>query len=329
METRLIAGALAMALGIGLPPIGHISSTRAGAASDLQTDKFDKRRGDQQTPSPTSPAQQQSPKIKLEAKLVNVTITVSDAYGRFVTGLAKDNFEVFDDGVKQEIAHFTDDDAPISLGIIFDVSGSMGGLTTRSIAALRRFFETSHQDDEFFIVAFNSRAQLVQDYTSSISKILDRVIFVNAKGSTALFDAVYLGIEKARQGRQAKRALLIISDGEENSSRYSSGELGKLLKESDVAIYAIGISDTYAGAGTLTHIAGMSGGHAFFPRDDPQMMDIYTRISVMLRHQYVIGFYPTDISSSTKWHKVAVKLAAPKGLGRLSLFYKNGYQSFE
>jgi Ca-activated chloride channel homolog len=329
MRNKPGAVALAISLCIVLPVTGRIRGAQASGVIDQRTAKSDKHQSNGPASGARGPTQQPSDRLKLEAKLVSVTVTVSDAHGRFVTGLAKEDFEVFDDRVKQEITHFTDDDAPISLGIIFDVSGSMGGLISRSIAALRRFFETSHEDDEFFIVAFNNRAQLVQDYTSSISEILDRVVFVKAKGSTSLYDAVYLGIEKARQGRHAKRALLIISDGEENSSRYSEGELGTLLKESDVQIYAVGITNTYAGAGTLKQIAGMSGGHAFFPMDDPQMMDIYTRISVMLRHQYVIGFYPTDTSNSAKWHKVAVKLAAPKGLGRVSLFYKNGYQPFQ
>jgi Ca-activated chloride channel family protein len=328
VKNNRIAVVVAILLATGLPVMSRVRFAAATGLTNQQPDK-EHRTDDRPIARSQKPAGQSTDKLKLEAKLVNVTVTVSDPYGRFVTGLTKDNFEVFDDGVKQDIAHFTDDDAPISMGIIFDVSGSMGGLTTRSIAALQRFFETSHEDDEFFIVAFNSRAQLVQDYTTSISEILNRVVFVKAKGSTSLYDAVYLGIEKARQGRQAKRALLVISDGEENSSRYTSAELAKLLKESDVPIYAVGISETYAGAGTLRQLADFSGGHAFFPMDELQMVDIYTRISVMLRHQYVVGFYPTDSSSSARSHKVRLKLLAPKGLGRLSLFYKNTYQSFQ
>src|SRR5262249_48811817 len=271
MRHKLIALAVAVALAIGIPAMSRGRPGRPIAFTNQSSANPEHRSDDGSATAAESPAPQTTDKLKLESKLVNVTVTVSDAYGRFVTGLTKDNFEVFDEGVKQEISHFTDDDAPISLGIIFDVSGSMGGLTTRSVAALRRFFETSHEDDEFFIVAFNNRAQLVQDYTSSISEILSRVVFVKAKGSTSLYDAVYLGIEKARRGRQAKRALLVISDGEENSSRYTSGELAKLLIESDVPIYAVGISNTYVGAGTLKQISGISGGHAFFPMDDPQM----------------------------------------------------------
>ena len=277
-------------------------------------------------PARVGPAQDD--KIQLQARLVSLTVTVSDSLGRFVTGLQQRHFQVFDDGVKQEIAHFSDDDAPLTLGIIFDVSGSMSDLTSRSVQALRRFFDTSHQDDEYFIVAFNDRAKLVQDFTSSPNDIMSRVIFVKARGSTALYDGVYLGLEKAKQGRHRKKALLIISDGEENSSRYSGRELREMLKESDVPVYSVGISQFYTGIGVLQSLSGWSGGMTFTPADEPQTRDIYTRIALMLRHQYVIGFYPSDASSPTDWHKVRIVVNGPKGLGRLSLSYRNGYRSF-
>src|SRR5215471_5408257 len=280
------------------------------------------------TVDPARVAPAQDDKIQLQARLVSLTVTVSDSYGRFVTGLQQRHFQVFDDGVKQEIAHFSDDDAPLTLGIIYDVSGSMSDLTSRSFQALRRFFDTSHEDDEYFIIAFNNRAQLVQDFTSSPNDIMSRVIFVKAKGSTALYDGVYLGLEKAKQGRHHKKALLIISDGEENSSRYSGRELREMLKESDVPVYSIGVSQFYAGIGVLQSLSGWSGGMTFTPADEPQTRDIYTRIALMLRHQYVIGFYPSDVSSPTDWHKVRITINGPKGLGRLSLSYRNGYRSF-
>jgi Ca-activated chloride channel family protein len=267
-------------------------------------------------------------KIRLETKLVSLTLTVSDPYGRFVTGLTQENFEIFDNKVKQEIAIFTDEDAPITLGIIYDVSNSMSNLTTRSFAALKKFFHTSHKDDEYFIIAFNDKPQLIQNFTTSPDEILNRTVFIKAKGSTALYDAVYLAAEKAKQGRHPKKALLIISDGEDNNSRYSGKELSALLKESDVQIYAIGISELFAGAGLLKQIAGWTGGRAYFPLSDNEVGDIYTRMAILLRHQYVLGFYPTDTTSATQWHEVRLKITAPKGLGRLSLSYKKGYPSF-
>jgi len=279
----------------------------------------------------------QDGKIQLATDIVNVTVSVTDPYGRFVTGLGKDHFEVFDDKVKQQIAHFTDEDAPVSLGIVYDVSGSMKERINRSIRALRRFIETSHQDDDFFLIAFNDRAKLIQDFTVSGDNILGHLMFVAPHGSTALYDAAYIAVEKIQQGRHSKKALLIISDGQDNNSRYTYKELRNRVKEADVQIYAIGItdpaSDSLAGFGrsVLEEITRMTGGRAFFPNayNEPELVEICTRIALELRHQYSIGFYPTDIQSEAKWHKVQVKVNPPRGLGRLSLTYREGYQSFK
>lgn len=285
-------------------------------------------------------ARLQQPKddrIQLGTDIVNVTISVTDPYGRFVTGLGKDHFELFDDKVKQQIAHFTDDDAPVSLGIVYDVSGSMKERIGRSIRALKRFIETSHADDDFFLIGFNDRAKLVQDFTTSGDSILGHLMFANPHGSTALYDAAYIAVEKVQQGRQSKKALLIISDGQDNNSRYTYKELRNRVKEADVQIYAIGITDpandSLAGFGrsVLEEITRMTGGRAFFPNayNEPELVEICTRIALELRHQYSVGFYPTDIQSDAKWHKVQVKVNPPRGLGRLSLSYRDGYQSFK
>lgn len=290
----------------------------------------------QTTRQPDNPQKKSSPddkpkqddKLRLQANLVNIIVTVTDPYGRFVTGLEKENFEVYDNKVKQEIALFSDEDAPITLGIIYDISGSMNDLTSRSFAALRKFFHTSHEDDEYFVVAFNDKAKLVQDFTVVPEEILSRTIFVQAKGSTALYDAVYLATEKAKQGRHPKKALLILSDGMENHSRYSLKELRNMLKEADIQIYSVGFSSYSEGAWTLKYLAELTGGRTFFPIDDNEVGDLYTRMAIMLRRQYAIGFYPSDTSSGNKWHDVKINIQAPKGLGRISLYYKKGYQAF-
>lgn len=276
-------------------------------------------------------------KIVLSTRLVNTVVTVTDSYGRLITGLNKDQFEIYDDKVKQDIAHFSDEDAPVSLGIVYDVSGSMKQRIGRALKSLGRFVETSHDDDDVFLMAFNDRPILVQDFTTSADRVLGRLLLVSPKKSTALYDAVYLAVEKVQQGRHAKKALLVISDGQDNHSRYSYKELRNRVKEADVLIYAIGITDPYndsfAGYGRslLEEIARMTGGRAFFPlgNNESELMEICTRIALELRHQYGIGFYPSDTSNKARWHKLKIKVKPPKGFGRLSLTYKLGYPSFD
>jgi Ca-activated chloride channel family protein len=297
--------------------------------------------GAEDNTTPPKPGDTRLPKtrdgrITLGANVVNVTVSLTDPYGRFVTGLGKDHFEVFDDKVQQQIAHFTDEDAPVSLGIVYDVSGSMKERIKRSIRALRRFIENLHRDDDFFLIAFNDRARLVEDFTTSADSILGHLMFVNPHGSTALYDAAYMAVEKAQQGRHHKKALLMISDGQDNNSRYTYKELRNRVKEADVQIYAIGITDPGTdelvgfGRSTLEEITRMTGGRAFFPNayNESELVETCTRIALELRHQYSIGFYPTDVTSDAKWHKVQVKVNPPRGLGHLSLSYKGGYQSF-
>jgi len=278
-----------------------------------------------QVPDSKQATQNPQDKIVINTKLVNLTVSVNDKLGRFVAGLTKEDFEIFDDNVKQDVAFFSDDDAPISLGIVYDVSGSMGNFSSRSLAMLRYFFDNSHKEDEFYVYAFNNRVQLVQDFTSLPEALLNRVTFIKAKGSTALFDATYAAVEKVREGRHHKKVILIFSDGEENSSRYSGRELQNLLKENDVQIYAIGMSEISSGAGTLKFIAEPTGGQALFPFDYASAEVVYTRLALMLRRQYVIGFYPSNVTSGTAWHKLNVQIKAPKQLGKLKLSYKNGY----
>jgi Ca-activated chloride channel family protein len=302
---------------------------KASAAEKTAESKTD----DVKAPKITRP----DDKIILGTGVVSVTVSVTDPYGRFVTGLGKDHFDVFDDKVKQQIAHFTDEDSPVSLGIVYDVSGSMKERIVRSVKALRRFIETSHDDDDFFLIGFNDRAKLVQDFTPSGDQVLGHLMFVQPRGSTALYDAAYLAVEKVQQGRHSKKALLIISDGQDNNSRYTYKELRNRVKEADVQIYAIGITDPATdslagfGRGVLEEITRMTGGRVFFPNayNEPELIEICTRIALELRHQYSIGFYPTDLTSEAKWHKVQVKVNPPRGLGRLSLTYREGYQSFK
>ena len=266
--------------------------------------------------------------------LITLTVTVTDTYGRYVSGLGKSAFAIFDNKQQQEITHFSDDDSPVSVGVIFDVSGSMSGdKVKRARDALAKFIQTSHDSDEYFLIAFNSKAQLLLDKTRDGDSILNKLTFVETKSQTALYDACYLGVEKVQRGSHKKRALLLISDGQDNDSRYTFNELRKLLKESDVTLYAIGIlsgSDAGSamgmeGQGVLDELSGVSGGKAFFPRSAAEMDDIFEQIALELRHQYSIGYKPDTFVNDGKWHRIKVKVTPPRGLPRLFVRTKEGY----
>jgi Ca-activated chloride channel homolog len=265
--------------------------------------------------------------------LVSLPVTVTDISNRLVTGLGKQHFEVFEDKVKQEISFFSDDDAPVNLGIVFDVSGSMKGKLDRARDALKAFIDTSHSDDDFFLVGFNQRANLLAEFTDGES-LSNKLTLVDPKGQTALYDAAYLGIEKVKQGRHTRNAMLLISDGQDNSSRYTYSEVRKLLKEAGVQIYCIGIVEIGGSAGSsldmqgqaiLEEIAQMTGGKAFFPRSPVELEEIMTRIALELRHQYSIGYVPTNVKADGQWHKIKVNVKGPKGMSNLKVQHKEGY----
>jgi len=278
----------------------------------------------------------QPQQVRIETQLVSFTVTITDSRGRFVSGLTKNSFQVYDNGVKQEIAHFSDEDVPASIGILFDVSRSMKDRMKQSISALKRFMDVSHKDDDLFLITFNDRATLSRDFTTSGNQIIESLEAILPKGSTALYDAVYLGVEKVELGRHPKKALLIISDGEDNHSRYNGRELRQRILESDVQVYAIGLTDAFSedsdsskyGRSLLESITDQTGGRAFFPNayNEQQIIEICARIALELRRQYSIGFYPTDKADDTP-HKIEVKLNKAKGLGGVSIRHRAGYQS--
>jgi Ca-activated chloride channel family protein len=265
--------------------------------------------------------------------LVTLTVTVTDTYGRFVTGLNKNAFTITDDKDQQEITFFSDEDAPVSLGVVFDVSGSMGGdKINKAREALSKFIETSHARDEYFLIGFNNRAQLLLDHTRDSDALMQKLTFVQTHGQTALYDAVYLGVNKVTRGAHPKKAILLISDGQDNSSRYTFSELRRLLKESDVIIYAVGIVDGhdnselgYGGRAILEELAGVSGGKAFFPSTSAEMNDTFERIALELRTQYSIGYRPSNFANDGRWHRLKIKVQPPRGFPRLFVRGREGY----
>ena len=288
-----------------------------------------------QTPIPTPelPDDPAGP-VRIKTDLVTLTLTVTDLFGRYVSGLNKNAFAITDNSQDQEITFFSDSDAPVSVGILFDVSGSMSGdKIIKARRALSRFIATSHPSDEYFLIAFNSKAQLLLDRTRDGDAVLQKLSLVQPKNNTALYDAVYLGIEKVTRGTHNKRALLIISDGQDNASRYNFGEVRRLLKESDVVAYSVGIIDKgdassalgMQGQAFLDEISSVTGGKSFYPQTDVEMDEIFERIALELRHQYSIGYIPKDFQPDGKWRKIKVKVKPPRGLPRLTVRGRDGY----
>jgi Ca-activated chloride channel family protein len=275
----------------------------------------------------------QSVHVDVDLALVNVTVT--DPYNRLVTGLEPDNFRVFENNVEQEIQYFSSEDVPISIGVIFDLSGSMANKVGKAKEAALQFFKTANPQDEFFLVSFNDHAEVVSTFTSSIEDLQSRILSGSAKGRTALLDGIYLGLSEMRTARNAKRALLIISDGGDNNSRYNEKDIKRLVREADTQLYSIGIFDPFEyrgrtveelnGPSLLTELTEQTGGQAFTVENVNELPDIATKIGSELRNQYILGYRPSNKSHDARWRKIKVKMRAPKGLPPLSIYAKTGY----
>ena len=273
--------------------------------------------------------------IKVDVDLALVNVTVTDPFDRLVTGLEKENFHVFEDGTEQEIVNFSSEDVPISIGVIFDMSGSMSDKVDKAREAAVQFFHTANPLDEFFLVSFNDRAELTSPFTSSVDELQSRMMFTAAHGRTALLDAIYLGLSEMRGARNAKRALLIISDGGDNHSRYNESDIKSFLKEADCQLYAVGIFDPIdvrgrtpeelQGPSLLNELTEMSGGRVFPVVNLNELPDIAAKIGMELRNQYVVAYRPSNANRDGSWRKIKVKLTPPRGLPPLSVYAKTGY----
>jgi len=273
--------------------------------------------------------------LHMDVDLALVNVTVTDPYNRLVTGLETDNFRVFEDNVEQEVLTFSAEDVPISIGVIFDFSGSMSNKIGKAREAALQFFKTANPQDEFFLVSFNERAELTSAFTNSVEDLQSRMMLMSPKGRTALLDAIYLGLSEMRGAHNAKRALLILSDGGDNHSRYNESDIKRLVKEADTQLYAIGIFDPLgyrnrtpeelAGPSLLGEITEMTGGRVFAVEKLDDLPDIASKIGMELRNQYVLGYRPSNKAHDARWRKVKIKLRAPKGLPPLTVYSKTGY----
>jgi Ca-activated chloride channel homolog len=270
--------------------------------------------------------------IRMNVDMVLIPVTITDPMNRLVTGLEQDDFQIFENNGQQLIRSFACEDAPVSIGIIFDLSGSMTSKLIRARESILQFIRTANPQDEFFVIGFNDRPELIEDFTSSVEDIQARLATVRSGHRTALLDAIYFGLAKMKEARHERKALLVVSDGGDNRSRYTEGELRAQVRESDVELYSIGIFDPYAptseertGPQLLNDLSEETGGRLFRVDDLSEMGDIAEKISTELRNQYVIGYRPKDLTRDGKWRKVKVKLNPPQGLPPLTVHARTGY----
>jgi Ca-activated chloride channel family protein len=272
------------------------------------------------------------PLIHKNVDLVMVPVTVTDQMNRIVTGLDQRNFQLFDGKQQQTIKHFSSEDGPVSLGIILDLSSSMSKKLDLARQAVVEFCKAANPMDEFFMVTFADHPELALDFTKEPDEIERRLAFTVAKGRTALLDAIYLSLKKMREAQYQKRALLIISDGGDNRSRFTESEIISVVKEADVEIYSIGIFDNAStvieeinGPALLEEITGLTGGRAFAIDNINLLPAMAIKVGQELRNQYMLAYRPDDSQWNGKWHKIKIKLRVPNSLWPLWIHAKQGY----
>jgi Ca-activated chloride channel homolog len=273
------------------------------------------------------------PDIRVDANLVQIPVSVIDRSNRPVTGLDKTNFRVFENQVEQQVVHLAREDEPLAVGLVFDTSGSMKKKLPKSVAAAAEFLKTANPEDEFFLVEFDDHARLAYPFTSNPQEIQAQLTRT-AHGRTALLDGIYLGLQQLRKSTKPRKALLILSDGGDNCSRYTETDVRNLVKETDVAIYAMGIFDASGahilpeevnGPDLLTDITDQTGGRLFPVEHINDLPDVAAKIGVELRNHYLIEYAPTNLRRDGKYRKVRVKVAAPGGSRALRVAWRPGY----
>lgn len=280
-------------------------------------------------------AQAHRASIRVDSTLVLIPVTVTDPLNRLVTGLDREHFRVFEDKKEQSVVQFSSEDTPLSLGIVFDSSGSMGSKLLKSRQAVAQFFRTANPEDEAFLVTFNERAELTVPFTHDLGEIQSQLTFAQSKGKTALLDAIYLALHHMKNAKNPRKAILVISDGGDNNSRYTEKEIKNLVREADVQIYAIGIyepmgsrmrtAEELAGPGLLTDVAEQTGGRQFAVENLNELPDIAAKIGIELRNQYIIGYSPANQDRDGKYRRVKVTLVQPRGLPPLRAHWRMGY----
>jgi len=276
--------------------------------------------------------------LSVETLEVQLPISVLDKEGRPVDGLTKEHFQIFEDKILQTIKTFKHEDIPLSLGLIIDNSGSMRNKRERVNSAALAFVRESNPDDETFIVNFDDSAYLEQDFTGSIGDLIDALENIDARGETALYDALYLSADHVKAGKKDKKALLLITDGEDNVSKYGINKVIEALKQSKVTLYCVGLIEENDQRGglfkkppskkakeDLERFAAITGGQAFFPKSIDEVEDLVKNIAHDLRNHYTVTYTPTNIKLDGTYREILVKLNPPKNMGKITWHTKQGY----
>ncbi|HEX4595314.1 MAG TPA: VWA domain-containing protein [Bryobacteraceae bacterium] len=275
--------------------------------------------------------------LRVDVPLVLIPVHVTNPAGVSVPGLKKENFRLFEDDVEQKIVHFSNEDAPLSIGLLFDASGSMENKIKKSWEAAAEFFKTANSDDEFFLVQFSDRPKLLLPFTQDTDEVYQRIARVRPFGRTALLDAIGVGLGEMKKARYYRKAMVIVSDGGDNRSRYTRGEIKNALLESDVQIYAMGIfdfdpshkqpSEERNGPNLLSELADDSGGRHIAVEKLEDLPAVCARIGKELRDQYILGYYPTNDARDGKHRSVKVSITPPDNMPPLKSYHRRGYQA--
>jgi Ca-activated chloride channel family protein len=266
--------------------------------------------------------------LRIDVNEVTIPVTVTDISGQPVTGLPSEAFHIFEDGVEQPKAHLSQDDAPLSIGLLFDASASMKAKLDQSRQAVVQLLKTSMPGDEFFLVDFNDSAQLLSRFTSDPADIESAMAAIEPQGWTALLDSIYLSLNQMKHARNSRRVLVILSDGGDNDSRFTEREVRSMLRESDASLYAIGITGPIIGGSDLKllrNLAEETGGHLFPIKSPSQLPEAMSKLSKALREQYHLAYSSSNAARDGKYRRVLVKITPPPGFPRLHLSWRNGY----
>jgi Ca-activated chloride channel homolog len=272
--------------------------------------------------------------IRIDCTLVQVPVCVTDRRGGFILGLQRGSFRVFEDGVEQEVSSFSGTDVPVSVGLIFDTSGSMETKLPMARAAVEQFLKTANLEDEFFLLPFDSRPRPVSGFTDSAEAILDEMRRTEANGSTALLDAVYAGLGELKKAHNPQRVLVIISDGEDNHSRHTKREIYDAIRESDAQIFALCIHPLVysrhgrirpVGAELLSRLCIDTGGRSFEIDDVHDLPGIARKIGLEIRNEYLLGYRPTNENWDGRYRHITLKLMQSLEFPHLTANWRRGY----